>query len=183
MHDQLHAPRLIKETLQHEPLLGWDRAKCSMDCRKIVGQLLCAGSGQPEVRLEPLDESGFRSVPFFSSVSRIFSRPRTAIARRLPTIHRCVRALHRSKRAFPAAGRGRPQRAPCPESTFRIRHEALPSWKISPAMLSTAKSSLTRADERLAGLQDDAVIGIVRDSASGGQRRQARSASARERVD
>ena len=30
---------------------------------------------------------------------------------------------------------------PC--STRRVRHEVLPSWKISPAMLSMAKSSLS----------------------------------------
>ena len=30
-----------------------------------------------------------------------------------------------------------------PGSTLRMRHEVLPSWKMSPAMLSIAKSSLT----------------------------------------
>jgi len=40
--------------------------------------------------------------------------------------------------------------APCasatrtmPGSTFRILHEALPSWKMSPALASTAKSSFS----------------------------------------
>ena len=143
MHDQLHAARFIEETLQHQRLLRRDRAKRSMDRREIVGQLLRAGSGQPEVRLEQLDESVLRSV--------------AVLLQRFPNLfidlERNRETASDNSSVRPGASpsqKGMPGGWPCasstrtmPELTRRIRHEALPSWKISPAILSTAKSSLT----------------------------------------
>ena len=54
----------------------------------------------------------------------------------------------------------------------------MPSWKTSPARLSTAKSSLTRADELVLRLEQHLVVGVVGDRAAGGQRRQPRAAPA-----
>ena len=65
-----------------------------------------------------------------------------------------------------------------PGSTRRIRHEALPSWKMSPAMLSMAKSSLTVPTSVALGLEHDLVVGVVGDRAAGGERGQARAAAA-----
>ena len=58
----------------------------------------------------------------------------------------------------------------------------LPSWKTSPAMLSTAKSSLTRADDLVLRLQQHLVVGVVGDRAAGGQRGQPRAAPAAQHV-
>ena len=65
-----------------------------------------------------------------------------------------------------------------PASTRRIRYDVLPSWKMSPARLSIAKSSLTRADELARGLEHDVVVGGVGNRAAGGDRREARAAPA-----
>ena len=129
MHHQLHAARFVKKALQHEPLLGRDRAERAVDRGEVVRQLLCAGSGQAGLCFEQLDQSGFRRVvPFFSSVLRIFSSTSNRKSRdRLRQFIGAARALRRAKRAFPAAGRGHPRRAPRPSLTCRIRQEALPS--------------------------------------------------------
>ena len=54
----------------------------------------------------------------------------------------------------------------------------LPSWKMSPARLSTAKSSFTRADDVVLGLEHHLVVGVVGDGAAGGERGQPRAAPA-----
>ena len=55
-----------------------------------------------------------------------------------------------------------------PRSTRKIRYDVLPSWKISPCRLSTAKSSLTVPTTMTFRLEHDLVIGIVRNGAAGG---------------
>ncbi len=47
---------------------------------------------------------------------------------------------------------------------------------MSPAMLSIAKSSSTRADERALGLEHDVVVGVVGDRAARGERGEPRAA-------
>ena len=53
---------------------------------------------------------------------------------------------------------------------------------MSPARLSTAKSSFTRADDLVLGLEQHLVVGIVGDRAAGGQRGQPRAAPAAQHV-
>ena len=58
----------------------------------------------------------------------------------------------------------------------------LPSWKTSPARLSTAKSSFTRADDVVLGFEQHLVVGIVGNGAAGGERREPRAAPAAQHV-
>ncbi len=75
--------------------------------------------------------------------------------------------------------------APCasstrtrPDSTRRMRQDVVPSRNTSPAMLSTAKSSSTRADRGAFRLRHHQVLRGIRNGAAGGDGGQARAAPA-----
>ena len=75
----------------------------------------------------------------------------------------------------------RPRRGRRRRPTCRMRHEVFPSRNTSPAMLSMAKSSLTRARCTSVGLRHDAIVGVFGNRAAGGQRGEPRCAPAESR--
>ena len=128
-----------------------------------------------------------RASSHAAAASRVARRARAAISSRSAAdlgrqLARARRALAEPERDRRRRAVRRPRRAPRPASTRRMRHEVLPSRKTSPAMLSIAKSSSTRADERAVGLQHDVVVGVVGDRAARGERGQARAAPAAQRA-
>ena len=79
--------------------------------------------------------------------------------------------------------------APCasatrtvPLVTCRICHDALPSWKTSPADALDGEVLVERADERFVRVEHDAVVGDLRDGAARGLRQQPRAAPAAHRA-
>ena len=109
-----------------------------------------------------------------TSRAQIADRARQLVAarRRLaePERNRRRRALARRRRAR----RRRP--------TCRTRHDALPSWKTSPARALDREVLVQRADERVVRLEDDAVVGDLGDRAARGDARAAARRGGRARV-
>ena len=121
-------------------------------------------------------------------LARQRSRARSALSSRASTSSRSRDTASESSSVRPGASpsqNGMVGGWPCasstrtrPASTRRIRYDVLPSWKMSPARLSIAKSSLTRADELARGLEHDVVVGGVGNRAARGDRGEARAAPA-----
>src|SRR6476620_6014891 len=118
MHHQLHAPGLVEKALQRDLSLRRDDAQDAVGRSEVIREL-------PRAR--------FRQIVF-----RPKRRPETA----------CESSFVRpgaspNQKGIPGGCPPASSTRTTPELTPRIRHDALPSWKTSPAMLSTAKSSFT----------------------------------------
>ena len=124
-------------------MLRWNNAQYPVSRGEIIRQLPGAGVRKAGFGLEPVGESVLVTDLFCSSASSSFFST---------SMRNCETACDNSA-VRPGASpsqNGIPGGCPwasstrtVPELIRRIRQEALPSWKISPAMLSTAKSSLT----------------------------------------
>ena len=102
--------------------------------------------------------------------------PRRADPTPRATALRCAPALRPARTGMVGGAPRASSTRTLPGSILRMRHEVLPSWKMLPAMLSMAKSSLTRADADLARLEQDVVVGGVGDRAAVGDRGEPRAA-------
>jgi hypothetical protein len=143
---ELHAAAFVEEPFGDHSRLRGHAAEHRAARHHEVHGLLCAEGIQAAVLLQPRDCRRGRRLP----PARVF-RPR--IGRepidRLPDLRDGRRQFNRSRRRF-ARQNGIVGVAPRasststrPDPTRRIRQDVLPSRKMSPAKLSTAKSSST----------------------------------------
>ena len=137
MDDELHAARLVEEALHRELVLASAARRARLSRRRDIRR-----SGARRLRRRPRSRISHAVVSV---------RPSSRCARNLLAQSRHGECDSSSLRpgASPSQN-GIVGGAPCasstrtrPRSTRRMRYDMLPSWKMSPAMLSTAKSSLT----------------------------------------
>ncbi len=165
--DELHAARLVEEALEHDRLLRRQRAERGARRGEVLDDLLAP----PRRRARPLR----RASAIAAARSRV--EPRVD-ARRAAATPPCDSSSLRAGASPSQNGmrrrlrRARPRRARGPRSTRRIRYDVLPSWKMSPARLSIAKSSLTVPTSVPCGLEHDVVVGGVGNRAARGERGQ-----------
>ena len=174
MHDKLHAARFVKEALQHQSLLRWDRPERAVNRDKIVGQLLCAGRGQAGLRFEQIDEGAFRRVPFCSSVLRIFSSTSNR-SRETASDNSSVRpGASPSQKGIPGGWPWASSTRTMPEFTENTPRSVAELKDVARHALD-GEIFVDRSDECLGRFQTT-VVGIICDCASRGKRGQARRA-------
>ena len=168
--DELHAARFVEEALEH------DRAQRS------------AGDPAPPSPRRGSRRSARR--PARSSAERAGepAERRVAPAGIEPRRDRLAQARHRRDSSVVRPGASPSQNGmlggspfasstrTVPRSTRRMRYDVLPSWNMSPARLSTAKSSFTVPTTCACGSSTHRVVGVVGDRAAGRDRRQRRAA-------
>ncbi len=170
MDDQLHAAGFVEEAL-HRELVSASATRRARPSRRRGSRR----SGARRVRAKPSSSISHAVV----SVSPSSSFAETSSRRRDTA---CDSSSLRPG-ASPSQN-GIVGGAPCasstrtrPRSTRRMRYDMLPSWKMSPARLSTAKSSLTVPIFVRLRLEHDVVVGRVGNRAARRERGQARAAA------
>ena len=136
VHHQLHAAGLVEEALEHELLLRGHRAEHRLRHRQVVddhrGRLAGDAGG--------VDQPLARAVGIARGQERVDRGAQLRhLLRQLGGARRRLTHPERHVRGASPASRTRTT----PASTLRICHEWVPSRKMSPAIDSTAQSSLT----------------------------------------
>ena len=178
MDDELHAAGLVEEALEHDRVLRRQAAERGVRRGEIFDQLLGGRLGDAELVDQPahapfagrIAAAGARRSPRAGATPTADSsslRPGASPSQNGMVGGCALRVLDPHRRRARRAGCGR---------------TVLPSWKMSPARLSTAKSSFTRADDLVLRLEQHLVVGVVGDGAAGGQRGQPRAAPAAQHV-
>ena len=141
--DELHAAGLVEEALEHDRVLRRQAAERAHAPRRDSRRAArAAGASTPRSSDQPAQRAlAARIAAQARRDLRAQPRHRDATARR------CGRAPRRARTEWSAARPARPRRAPRRARRAGCGSDVLPSWKMSPARLSTAKSSLTRADD------------------------------------
>ena len=164
VQDELHAARLVEEALEDERVLRRNHAERAAAIGEVRRRpVRAAARVRPGLGREP----GRRrcvSIRPARRAYRALDRSRAQIADRARQLVAARRRLaeperNRRRRALARRPRGR-----CPPVTCRIRHDALPSWKTSPAFVSMAKSSFSVPMNVSSRIEDDAVVGDLRES-------------------
>ena len=160
------------------PASSKNRSATTVSCARHRAQRTRAGANVLDRLLRP-----GRSSPQSVSSNRIgIGRRRDFFAQRATTACDSSRvrpgASPRQNGIEGAAPRASSTRTR-PGSTRRMRQDVVPSRNTSPAMLSTAKSSSTRADHGAFRLRHHLVLRGIRNRAAAGDRRQPRAAPRR----
>ena len=137
VHDELHPAGVVEEALEHEPLLGGHRPEHRAPDREVVDDHGGGVGVDPGGLAQPV--RGRRR----DRRRRGTRRPRCAAPRPRPTARRCGPAPRPSRTGSSGAASPASRTRTTPGSTWRICHECVPSRKMSPAIDSTAQSSLT----------------------------------------
>ena len=137
VHHELHPAGVVEEPLEHDAVLGGQRAEHGAPDREVVDDHRGGVGVDARGVAQPLTGA----VGVAGVEERV--RPRRAASTPRRTARPCARAPRPSRTGSSGARYRRRARAPRPSSTLRICHEWVPSRKMSPAIDSTAQSSLT----------------------------------------
>ena len=172
VHHELHAAGLVEEALGEQLLAASARSRPPASARRRSARAASRPTRRARTR------------------ARATRRPRPGrVARaRAPTSARSSETSRESSSVRAGASpsqNGIVGGAPCasvtrttPDSTRRMRQLCVPSRNTSPAMLSIAQSSFTRADRGVVGIEHDLVVAELGNRAARHERRQARAAPA-----